>query len=232
MKSNRAPFTFLSLPVEIRNMIYGYALVTEWYLLASFTPQAWHISSPFVQGNTSIAPCLLSTCKQIHLEAASFLYNGNTFEMNHPKNGFKWLLSIGHRNAHMVERLSLRALSGRFDRDDMGWYTLLNHLACHATGLRYLRINFEFEGAIGDGVGDDIRFVQLLARIKGLEEMVISGYYRREWPGYLEKKVKKLVEDKTEQHNIFFGYFQGKYLPVNPADNDEEVWSEIIGRHQ
>ncbi|KAG4434178.1 hypothetical protein IFR05_010336 [Cadophora sp. M221] len=81
------------------------------------------------------------------------------------------------------------------------WVQLLCRLAEAASGLRYIKLGwgaeFEFSwqfrlGARERGLGDDLDFVRALGKIQGLEKLVVSGYYAKHWPAYLETTVVRL----------------------------------------
>jgi hypothetical protein len=84
---------------------------------------------------------------------------------------------------------------------------MLNILANEATGLRSILLGWgadcEFpeeleleRGAERRGLGDNLDFVRALGNIRGLEELVIQGYYAKHWPAYLEKTMGLQVRAK------------------------------------
>lgn len=101
-KANQKRASLLDLPRELRDQIFNYAFATDDTLrlgvvtLAATHPYHWHPERTlrrFLPGSFEVdrsialadrkrAFCigLLSTCKQIHYEAASALYGNNTFE--------------------------------------------------------------------------------------------------------------------------------------------------------
>jgi hypothetical protein len=44
-------------------------------------------------------------------------------------------------------------------------------------------------GARERGLGDNLDFVHALGKIRGLEKLVISGYYAKNWAAYLEERM-------------------------------------------
>ncbi|KAL9115131.1 MAG: hypothetical protein Q9227_000925 [Pyrenula ochraceoflavens] len=71
--SHPAP-SFLALPAEIRNKIYAYLLSPS-----PSVPKTLYHDRHGRQPHFSLHPALLSTCRQIHLEASPFLYDHNIF---------------------------------------------------------------------------------------------------------------------------------------------------------
>ena len=74
------------------------------------------------------------------------------------------------------------------------WVRLFRILAGEASGLRSISLSWgtSYENermAWRRGLGDNLDFVRALGEIKGLEELVIQGYYAKNWPAYLEKKM-------------------------------------------
>lgn len=65
------PWSFLSLPGEIRNQIYNYVFTLP-------SP-----STPRRLGDRALYPALLSTCSQVHEEGVQILYGQNTY-LAHP----------------------------------------------------------------------------------------------------------------------------------------------------
>ncbi|TVY13898.1 hypothetical protein LARI1_G006212 [Lachnellula arida] len=80
------------------------------------------------------------------------------------------------------------------------WLQLLRILAEEAGGMRCIELGwgakceFPWQGATERGLGDNLDFVRALGRIKGLEKLVISGYYAKNWPAYLEERMHVRVQ--------------------------------------
>ena len=51
-------------------------------------------------------------------------------------------------------------------------------------------------GAQERSFGDNLQFVHALAKIQGLEELVIEGYYTKHWPSYLREKTGAQVRTR------------------------------------
>ena len=77
------------------------------------------------------------------------------------------------------------------------WYKLLDQLAREATGLRHIFVCWDSEEAWPFfGAGKDLRFVRELAKIRGLESMVVAGYYAVHWPRYLAEQMGVSVQER------------------------------------
>ena len=46
------------------------------------------------------------------------------------------------------------------------------------------------------GAGMDLRFVRELAKISGLQSMVIDGFYAMHWPQYLTEKMGVPIQEE------------------------------------
>ncbi|KAL2007468.1 hypothetical protein VTN00DRAFT_8906 [Thermoascus crustaceus] len=72
------------------------------------------------------------------------------------------------------------------------WLGLLEKLANKATGLRFMKVYFDHESWFFPGAGKDVRFVEELARFRGVQ-MIMHGYFQRGWPEYVENRTGKPV---------------------------------------
>ena len=185
---------FLSLPLKARLRIYELLLVREQQAIPhckpSFAPPAM--------------PAILRTCKQVHKEASRVLYAENTFLVSNPKRILEWLTKIGRANIELLHRIRIfvdpvystekNLFSGG---EALFWYKLLDKLARVATGLRHVWIYWDTYEWPHLGAGKDLRFVRELAKIQGLQSMVIDGCYGAHWPSFLSEKMGVLVEEKT-----------------------------------
>ena len=189
MSQQKSTIGFLSLPLTARLRIYDLALVRE--------PQILLQCKPVIE-NLPISSNLLRTCKQICNEASPTLYSKNKFLVCEPELVHRWLLEIGPVNIKLLKSIRIWVEANLFDglfdfnfRRYAGkklslWYKLLNKLAADATELQHIFIYWDAE--ITDslyGAVRDLRFVRELAKIQGLQSMVISGYYAKHWPSYL-----------------------------------------------
>ena len=185
---------FLSLPLEVRLRVYESFLIHESQIIPVLKPDG-----------TMGTPSVLQTCKQIYSEASLILYSGNTFLVADPGRILKWFNQIGPVNMTRLKRLRIfddavycsepKTWLGTPSESPL-WYQLLDRLARKATGLRHLYIFWDSEPSCGHfGAGKDLRFVRGLAKIQGLEGMCINGYYAKQWPEYLAKKMGVRVQE-------------------------------------
>lgn len=220
MKPNEPRITFLSLPMEIRNHIYRSALCRrDQFCARPFESRKLQKLAPiaFNCEGVPVAISLLRTCKQIYLEAIPIFFGGNTFLCDLPEENLKWLDKIGSRNVKYLKRLrifvsAVFSTTKTFFSDGSGvhWYRLLERFSRDATGLRYIFVYWDADtfSSIHHGAGRDLRFVRTLATIKGLDELVIKGFFAKPWPKYLKGKVGKLVCDQEGQEDKSLRYYQ------------------------
>jgi len=152
------------------------------------------------------APFILRTCKQIYNEAVPILYSGNTFMLSHPEHNLEWLDQIGPFNAKLLKHLRIfpHAVWCSEPVDWMGcrtespfWCKILDQIARTATGLKYVYVFWDSEPSCGHfGAGRDLRFVRELAKFRGLQTLVISGFYAIHWPSYLTREIGVQVQEE------------------------------------
>ena len=196
MPAQESQFDFLSLPLKARLRTYEYILIGK--------PQVIPLCKPPAQ--RSIAPTILRTCKQIHIEASPVLYSKNTFLIAKPERDLKWLQEIGRANVKLLNSISIFVHGVYYTEDTFFgnaseafrlWYKLLDQLAREATGLRHVYIEWDADETYNYfGAGKDLRFVRELAKIQGLQSMVVSGLYAIPWPRYLAEKMGVPVQQK------------------------------------
>ncbi len=111
-RSRSPPFTYLSLPAEIRNQIYKLCLVSHKLIVVSLaTATSNHAASslsPKVHNEAGLCPAILSTCRQIYNEANDTLYSDNTFYWRY--NGRRGLVEALLAQTSVTNRLQLRSL--------------------------------------------------------------------------------------------------------------------------
>lgn len=205
MSSHNPQNTFLSLPPKARFRIYEYIFVCK-----PAEPQIIPHCRP--AAGPSIAPNLLRTCKQIRSEASSVLYSKNDFLIAEPEQDFEWLIQIGRDNIKLLNsvRIFPCAVYSTEDtffssaKESRVWYKLLDLLAREATGLRRVFIYWDAEPSMNHfGAGRDLRFVRELAKIQGLESMVVDGCYGVHWPRYLTEKMGvPVLEEHYNQSSL------------------------------
>lgn len=184
---------FLSLPFNIRLQIYKYALIDKQPI------QPW-LRRTKENSTTTLAAPLLRTCRQIYHEAAPVLYAGNEFTIFYPKMIIDWLQKTGPHNVKRLEylRLVVPAKYGSCDgledksQSKRLWLGLLEKLANKEMGLRFLKVYFDHDSWFYPGAGKDVRFVERLARFRGVQ-IIMDGYFQRGWPDYVENGTEKPV---------------------------------------
>lgn len=193
MSSQKPQVHFLSLPLEARLYIYKNILICQPQVVTHWRP-------------VGINASILRTCKQVHSEASPILYSENSFLVANPEGILQWLKQIGPVNTKLLKRVcivvdavwSTVARPSTRDRPRGGsrWYKLLNRLAQEATGLRHIYMYWEAQDTCGDyGAGADVRFVRELVKIRGLQSVVINGFYGKQWPKYMTEKMGVAVQE-------------------------------------
>ena len=205
MPSLHPQIHFLLLPYTARLRIYDYLLVAEGHIIAERAPI-----------RSRISPSILRTCKQIQIEAYWILYRKNTFAFGEPEESLQWFDQVGHVNIGLLKniRFFISAVYGtkgaiyHLTKEAPFWYRLLDRLAREATRLHHM---FIFWDADDDrprgGAGKDLRFVRELAKIQGLQGLVMQGFYAVHWPTYLAEKMgvwvqERAMTDKSELRNL------------------------------
>ncbi|KAL8875944.1 MAG: hypothetical protein Q9192_008957, partial [Flavoplaca navasiana] len=124
-------FPFMSLPAEIKNMIYEYALTSDDEIplifkrkgyrhtvvigggrsfMASAPPHEfdstrlvpWSLDSP-----PSLTPAIIALNNEVCTQARPILYGSNKFALEDPKALFVFCTSIGPKNCAMLQKVSL-----------------------------------------------------------------------------------------------------------------------------
>ena len=123
---------------------------------------------------------------------------------------------------------------------------LLYQLSKEASGLRCIELaqgtDCEFSqhlerGAKERGLGDNLDFVRGLGKIKGLEKLVIKGYYAKNQPEYLEERmsvqVRAICGHSREERELEEGDLDDEELSVQKPIremNEEEL--QTFGEYQ
>lgn len=194
--------TFLTLPVEIRLQIYDLLLVSRFDRTQN---PSWAVGNTYqkvvsvdmVQAPQyrTMEPGVLRTCKQVYHEANTILYSQNIFAFNEPEKMIRFVGQVGLVNVKLVKRLHLWV---PWMAELAPWLQLLHFLAEEATGLRSIGLGWDAicdfswhleRGAKERGLGDNLDFVRTLGNIQRLENLVIEGYYAKNWPAYLERRM-------------------------------------------
>jgi hypothetical protein len=199
-------FALMALPVEIRILIY------EMLLVGRPTPKQGPL--PNTRQNAiflhmlqhsprfrEAEPAILRTCKQIYKEALPILYSHHVFRITAPEEMMRLMAQIGPTNTKLIRALDIWVPA---DADIFPWLALLDVLSKKASGLRLVEIGWgsKFEGLQlsllnrpkGRGLGDNVHFVRTLASIRGLNRLILRGYYAKHWPSYLTKMTGAQVQ--------------------------------------
>ena len=190
----------LTLPVEIRLRIYDLLVVSRFDRRENPSWAVGHTDQKKVllhmgrfRQYRTMEPRILQTCRQIYDEANSILYSQNVFAISEPEHMFRLIAQIGPVNLKLVKTLDIWV---PWMAEISSWIQLLNILAKKASGVRCIKLawgancDYPWQLQRGDrkrGLGDNLDFVRALGKIQGLEELVISGYYAKNWPAYLER---------------------------------------------
>ncbi|KAK0645394.1 hypothetical protein B0T16DRAFT_457432 [Cercophora newfieldiana] len=196
--TSQPPLRFLSFPLEIRIMIYRFALRAP----APLTPDS----------QCGLSPKLLQTCKQIHAEAVPILYGDNVFEIeltntdgcdpSHPNYHPAWSLTrrgygtvnignarelarhmrrlnikVRHTNAHSLEplRAAVRSLVeelGDLEMPPIRFLRLECHFDCDKEGASQSLVS-----PLGDTDRQEcVRMLRMwLGSVRNVREVVLEG---------------------------------------------------------
>jgi len=204
MSQEHSPITLLTIPVEIRLLVYDYLLVSRdrW---AGFKVIETSLSKRIPCEPRSLHPAILLTCKQIHNEASPILYSENEWYIGKPPPYLKIFDHIGPTHMKQIKTMRISVETDDPTIRSETWISFLNTLVREATGLRNLHLiryvtqNLDTEEEVhGHGPKErgNIEFVRALGTIQGLQTMVLEGYYGQRWPGYLEDKMGVFVQTR------------------------------------
>ena len=98
LKDDTPTFSFLQLPLEVRNRIYLYALMCTLY--ANLSPQYMDIYRPPTPG-------ICRVNKQLSVEANEILYSRNTIHFDVPEDIHDCLEAIGNINKAHIRSISI-----------------------------------------------------------------------------------------------------------------------------
>ena len=209
--------TFLTLPPEIRLQIYSLLLINGSDLVQEGDENTGQerfmlptkIGEFIVEGpGYGIDPTILQTCRQIYREANPVLYSQNVFVSDDPENVVRFFEQIGPVNLKLIRKLKIWVPS---EAKLSPWVGLLYLLSEGAHGLRSIGICWganpynavgvpQQTWELGRGLGDNLLFVNALGRIRGLEELVIGGFYAKNWLAYLEDRMGARVQAGFGMH--------------------------------
>ncbi|KAN0086460.1 hypothetical protein V8E54_000148 [Elaphomyces granulatus] len=232
--------TFFTLPPEIRLQIYNLLLVSQFDLNTCDDINEDEDSDAYYESgywrdwrdrrDRTIEPAILQTCKKIYHEANPILYSQNVFAIDKAEEILQFIGQIGFVNFKLIKKLKIWVPSWA---KLSPWLGLLYLLAEEASGLRCIRLcwdsNLGDHLAYGEqeawdwwrGLGDNLLFVRALGKIQGLEELVIEGYYAKNWPSYLEERMGVQVQA------ICGWYYTEEAILEEGRDAREHNWMQL-----
>ncbi|KAF2089875.1 hypothetical protein K490DRAFT_11255, partial [Saccharata proteae CBS 121410] len=186
---------FLSLPGEIRNRIYYFALTTSYPII---DPSTGHDKDTVIHSpHHSIPPLgtsILRANKLIHAEApVAYLYTHNTFRFTSVTHIHKFMKLLPPFLSTMVRDVEIDVRDVNVRHPDINrdwaqylswsagvWAQKLGSLRYDAPNLRVLRLNFESWPRIEvtrRHLWDILR--RLLGNVDGMERVVLTGTYAK-----------------------------------------------------
>ena len=130
----------------------------------------------------ALSSALLHVCRVIHQEAAPALYRANLFVAIYPLEMDTWFQLIGANNASLLlHSLWLLVSDLAYQAKEDGWVRVFRTFAGNAKRLRHISIRFCKEPCLNRELGNGEKFVQVLAKIKGLDTLTISGLFSSAW---------------------------------------------------
>lgn len=181
----REPRNFLSLPIEVRQMIYEYLVWSSKEIIVE--PRR------YMPRNYSITPLppIMKTCEAIYRDALPTYCSQNLFLASRPQLFLKWLAKIGPRNVRALKSIRLCHNPRDWQKP---WIELLQFLAQNATGLRNLYFYTCDNPNYNDGrywkSARAQKFWEALSEIKVLGKIEVDGVFARRWPVNLEKQLR------------------------------------------
>ncbi len=143
---------------------------------------------------------------------APYFYTSATFRITEPEHGLAFIRAMRPDNLVHLRKLSIvvdafyvtvsesepektRLRLWHPEPNAPAWHTLLEAVRDRLPGLRELDLylHAELTGYHQDwpkmGPGVDVEFARRLAALKGLERLTLDGFFAREWPLHLERKL-------------------------------------------
>jgi len=106
-------------------------------------------------------------------------------------------------------------ISGHINEESIAWRALFERLS-EMKHLRKLMVTWDAEFVLSHhmGAGWDVRIVRALGKMNFLDSLEISGYFAKEWPGYLSARVQGLqIEDDPKGWRADYQRRLGNLLP-------------------
>jgi hypothetical protein len=204
---SREKANLLSLPVELRLRIYKLLLVSRgdkrigWWKGAEIMEyQSLMINigatrrDEIEHQEPTMHPAIVHTCKLIANEATPILYQNHIFNVQAPGWLINFMSYVGDANIQLVRRVHVGIHLGILAPWE-GYFEMFDELSRKMLGLRHLEISFT-EVREGTRRLRVIELVRAIARIRGLDRLVISGHYATHWQQYFETTMKTLIVAK------------------------------------
>lgn len=178
MSVNEAPRTLLSLPPEVKQNILSYLLCAEKPI------NIYCAQIGLVVCKSHIEIEVLYTCQDLYEHGRLVLYRQNCFSIRQPRDGDEnWLANLsshnlaylssvetrfhtyGYRNKTAVEFHKWRALSAERVQEYLQTLALLHTPITTNTGLRHLRVEFDY-------VNDPIQLATIMRALVTLPQLM------------------------------------------------------------
>jgi hypothetical protein len=222
--------TFLTLPVEIRLLIYEELLIRKGDLPPAITsrkPATMRLGVMTVYADyptyQRLSAAILRTCKKIHREGRPVLYGQNVF-VSYTATAMRYFVNqIGLRNVAFIKFVSFGVV-----KNVVPWGTVTLTLVRAGAKLRIAHIIYimwyrPLKTEEDKGPGISVRFARALRRVQ-MDYLVISGVYGKHWPAFFRNKLGDRVEFKITLDHWKPGD------PVPPANNKDKNWPSYILR--
>lgn len=189
--------TLLSLPLDIRLLIYEY-LVDDLDVLR--------------------------TCKKVHDEARAFLYARATFYINDPDEFLRAQPDLKLVKKVEVQVRPVFDIDAWQKVLEMLLNVAggLRQLRVWFLSMRYCSRPYR-----GRSLGDELQIVRALGKFQGLEELVIQGMYSVDWLPYLETKTGARVLGTIGHNEWVSGLWKEPDEWQSEYKNRETVWTDL-----
>lgn len=142
-------------------------------------------------------------------------YSHNTFQIDDPEVGLKWLVNITTPKVKKLRKLycfvHVVYNPGPYphfltDEPPIGpkWCEFFRTLSMKASGLEQMAFYLDSEPTFDHwGPAVDLDFVRALGCLSNLHKLEIDGYFPKEWPQYLKERTGLTVWDEKGQETRY-----------------------------
>jgi hypothetical protein len=144
----------LSLPAELRNIIYTHVLSGQTYAITSTTVIPWLTTSVTNTTTSPYALALLSTNRQIHAETRLLPFALNTFQFNSEDAFAPWVAKFDKEQCKAIAWVRLVTWKARYMVERKGWLPkrVADVFPVEAFGgLRGVVVEVRFNQGVGEG---------------------------------------------------------------------------------